>query len=107
MSEILRSRNFEIIKSGNFQNKTFKETFDYFFNKNIIVLGVIENYGTIDTLKKLKIEKIRSAINISSLPFEIRSLKKIKLNNVIFLPDNEYLIPEYSALIIIKKEKKC
>jgi voltage-gated potassium channel len=104
IGEILKGKNFEIIKSDSFQNKTFKESFDYFFNKNIILLGVIENYGTIDTLKKLKIEKIRSAINISNLPFEIQKLKKIKLNNVVFLPDDDYIIPEYSAFIILKKE---
>jgi voltage-gated potassium channel len=105
IGEILRGKNFEIIRSEEFVNKTFKEAFDSFFKEGIHLLGVIENYGTIETLKKLQIEKIRSTVDIKNIPFEIKKLKEIKLNNVIFLPDDNYIIKEYSAFVILKKDK--
>jgi len=102
IGNLIMNENFKII-NNKLENKTFLEVFNNLLKENIILIGIIENYGNINKFKKEYIKEAEKSPNISELYKQIHNLKDIKTNNIIISPKNDYIIQKHSALIIIER----
>jgi voltage-gated potassium channel len=96
------NENFKII-TDNFENKSFKEVFETLLEKNIILIGIIENYGNINEFKKEYVKEAEKSPNINELYKQIHNLKNIQTNKIIISPNSNYVIQKHSALIVIER----
>jgi len=103
IGNLIMNENFKILEKHSYENMTFKDTFDKLIEKNIILLGIIENYGNINKFKIEYIKEAEKSPNIGELYKQIHDLKNIKTNNIIISPNNDYIIKKHSALIIIER----
>jgi len=103
IGNLIMSENFKILEKHPYENMSFKDTFDTLIEKNIILLGIIENYGNINRFKIEYIKEAEKSPNIDELYKQIHNLKNIKTNNIIISPKNDYIINKHSALIIIER----
>ncbi|NPA55756.1 MAG: hypothetical protein GXO40_05250 [Epsilonproteobacteria bacterium] len=102
IGSLIMNENFKII-TDDYSNETFKEVFDKLLVQNIILIGVIENYGNINKFKLEYIKEAEKSPNINELYKQIHNLKNIKTNNIIISPPLDYVIQKHSALIIIER----
>jgi len=103
IGNLIMNENFKIFDKHKYINYSFNETFKQLLEKNIILIGIIENYGNINEFKKEYIKEAEKSPNISELYKQIHNLKNIKTNNIIISPQNDYIIQKHSALIIIER----
>ncbi|ADV45821.1 potassium channel family protein [Nitratifractor salsuginis] len=101
---LLRTQNFHIITKHPFEGKRYAEAFEESIKKNQILLGVVKNYITGTQLKHIVLNKIRYG-NESEKYKEL--LGKIKRNEiemeVLINPEDDFIIPEFSAIIIMER----
>ena len=102
IGNLIMNENFKII-INEFENQNFQEVFNTLLSKNVILLGIIENYGNINKFKKEYIKEAEKSPNISELYKQIHNLKDIKTNNIVISPKNDYIIKKHCALIIIER----
>ena len=106
VASMLQNEDFKILKADEFIDRYYFEIFDEFLQKNIILIGVIENYGNIELLKKKKIKQLQFQEDISHLPEELHKIKHLELNKIVFSPKKDYKIKEFSAIIILKRKNE-
>jgi len=102
IGNLIMNENFKIL-TKDYSNNTFKEVFDKLLNENVILLGVIENYGNINKFKKEYVKEAEKSPNIAELYKQIHNLKNIRTNNIIISPNSDYIIQKHSALIVIER----
>ncbi len=80
---------------------TYKATFEK--SDNRLLLGILENTGSAN---RMKIEALREAQKTSDVSHLISNLQKVKtmeINKPVLLPDNDYIIPNYSRAIVLER----
>ena len=102
VGNLIMNENFKIIKNE-YDNKSFKDTFDILLQDNIVLLGVIENYGNVNNFKKEYIQEAEKSPNITELYKQIHNLKNLETNKIIISPNADYMIQKHSALIVIER----
>jgi len=103
IGNLIMNENFKII-TKNYFSLTFKEVFDKLLKENIILIGVIENYGNINEFKKEYVKEAEKSPNINELYKQIHNLKNIETNKIIISPNADYVIQKHSALIVIERK---
>ncbi len=102
---LLRTQNFHIVTEHPFVNKTYKEAFDESIAKGEILLGIIHNYITEEKLKKVVLRKLRfggETKKYKDLLNEIRN-NEVEMD-VVINPDDDVIIPEFSAIISMERK---
>jgi len=99
---LIKEDSFKIIYPYKTEIK-YKDAFDELLKKNILLVGVIENYGNIKQFKQEYIKEAAKSPNIDELYSKIHKLKEIETNRVLLHVDNNYVIKSHTALIIIEK----
>ena len=102
VGNLIMNENFKII-TKKIYNQTFQEVFDTLLKENIILIGIIENYGNINVFKKEYIQEAEKSPDINELYKKIHNLKNLKTNKIIISPNADYIIQKYSALIVIER----
>jgi len=103
IGNLIMNENFKII-TQNYFSQTFKEVFDKLLKQNIILIGVIENYGNLNDFKKEYVKEAEKSSNIEELYKQIHNLKNIETNKIIISPNAGYIIQKHSALIVIERK---
>jgi len=103
LDKLLKDDSIVIVYDEKYFYKKFIDLFEEFLAKNYLLLGVIENYSSYSHLKELKIEKFRALPDIENLPKEIEEIKNLEINRVRFDINKDYVIPEFCALILLKR----
>ena len=103
VGNLIMNDNFKIIVDKSYENKTFEETFNDLLTKNIILIGIIENYGNMKQFKIDYIKEAEKSSTINDLYKKIHNLQNIKTNHIIISPSSDYIIKKHSALIIIER----
>lgn len=102
---LLRTQNFHIVTEHPFVNKTYKEAFDESLKKREILLGIIENYITEEQLKKVVLKKLRFGGETQKYKNLLTQIKNNEVElDVIINPDDEMIIPEFSAIIAMERK---
>jgi len=102
VGNLIMNENFKII-TKKIYNQTFQEVFDTLLKENIILIGIIENYGNINVFKKEYIQEAEKSPDINELYKKIHNLKNLETNKIIISPNADYIIQKYSALIVIER----
>jgi len=103
IGNLIMNENFKII-TQEYYSLTFKEVFDKLLKQNIVLIGIIENYGNINEFKKEYIKEAEKSPNINELYKQIHNLKNIETNKIIISPNADYIIQKHSALIVIERK---
>ena len=103
IGNLIMSENFKILEANEYINLSFQETFNKLLTQNIVLLGIIENYGNVNQFKLEFIKEAEKSPNINTLYEQIHNLKHIKTNNIIISPNADYIIQKHSALIVIER----
>ena len=103
IGNLIMNENFKII-TQEYYSLTFKEVFDKLLKQNIVLIGIIENYGNINEFKKEYIKEAEKSPNINELYKQIHNLKNIQTNKIIISPNADYIIQKHSALIVIERK---
>ena len=77
VGNLIMNENFKII-TKDFYKEKFKDVFDKLLKDNIILIGVIENYGNINEFKKEYIQEAEKSPNINELYKQIHNFKKFR-----------------------------
>jgi len=102
IGNLIMNENFKIL-TKEYSNHTFKEVFNKLLEENIILIGIIENYGNVNKFKKEYIKEAEKSPDINELYKHIHNLKTIQTNKIIISPNSDYIIQKYSALIVIER----
>ncbi|MBN1898983.1 MAG: NAD-binding protein [Spirochaetes bacterium] len=85
-----------------FIGKTFKDVADFFKTKgNYILIGLLENTGNIYMRKREALKEAQKTPDISKLVDNLQNVKRIKPNDPIINPGNEYHVKKHSKAIVI------
>ncbi len=85
-----------------FLYKTFSELQQYFKAKDgSLVIGIIENTGNVYQRKKEALKEAQKTPDISKLVYNLRAVKKIKPNEPVLNPPDNYVIKHYTKAILI------
>ena len=103
IGNLIMNENFKII-TQEYYSLTFKDVFDKLLKQNIVLIGIIENYGNINEFKKEYIKEAEKSPNINELYKQIHNLKNIQTNKIIISPNADYIIQKHSALIVIERK---
>ena len=103
IGNLIMNENFKII-TQEYYSLTFKEVFDTLLKQNIVLIGIIENYGNINKFKQEYIKEAEKSPNINELYKQIHNLKNIETNKIIISPNADYIIQKHSALIVIERK---
>jgi voltage-gated potassium channel len=83
--------------------KEFKETFDYFIEKQSgILIGVLENTGNFFTRKKEALSEAQKTPDISKIVDNLKKVKELKPNNPVLNPGFEYILKDHSKGIVVR-----
>lgn len=88
-----------------FINKPYKELYDYFKNRNELLIGMLEYTGNFYLRKKEAILEAQKTPDISKLVENLKDIKKLRGNEPVLNPDDNYIIKKYSKAIILGKSK--
>jgi len=102
IGNLIMNENFKIVVRD-YANYSFKEIFNKLLEENIILIGIIENYGNINKFKKEYIKEAEKSPDINELYKHIHNLKSLETNKIIISPNSDYIIQKYSALIVIER----
>ena len=103
IGNLIMNENFKIIKRDYFEY-SFSEVFDILLKENIILLGIIENYGNLNDFKIEYIKEAEKSPNIGELYSQIHNLKNVQTNKIIISPNADYKFQKHSALIVIERK---
>ncbi len=99
LGELLSEESF-YIKHYEKEPRTFKELFWEYLQKNIILLGILENYGKVEEL----IENVKKESNkVTDIVKHLEHLKQKKTNHVVLYPKDDYLVRRKSGLILMRR----
>ena len=115
IENLLDTQSFHIIKNHNFINKTYKEAFEANLKEGKILLGIIKNYIIESEFKKVLLKKLQLENEIQKMSNESDNsdkyhelLMKMKKNQikpeVLINPKDDFIIPEFSALIVLERK---
>lgn len=92
----------------NFTGKTYKEVKDFIEqnNKQMIIIGILENFGNQHSIKEHALRKAQQTPDIHQLVNNLKAVRDIKCNYPLFNPDPQYSINESSLLIGIENRQK-
>jgi len=91
----------------NFIGKTYKELSEFYKNKEkSILIGILENTGNIFERKQEVLKEAQKIPDISKLVDNLQQIKKIKPNDPIINPGDNYILKKHSKAIIIPLNKK-
>ncbi len=91
---------------ANFIGKTFKELADYYQSRtNYILIGMLENTGNIYQRKKEALKEAQKTPDISKLVDNLQNVKKIKPNDPVINPGENYRLKKHSKAIVIFSAK--
>jgi voltage-gated potassium channel len=83
--------------------KEFKETFNYFIEKQSgILIGVLENTGNFFTRKKEALSEAQKTPDISKIVDNLKKVKELKPNNPVLNPGFEYILKDHSKGIVVR-----
>ncbi len=103
--KLLRTQNIHIITHHQYINKSFKEAFQDSLQKNKILLGIVKNYITESELKKIVLQKLRFGGESEKYKNFLAKMKKNELEmEVIINPEDNEIIPEFAAIIIMERK---
>lgn len=71
-------------------------------NPNLCVVGVLENYGSQQTIKEQALRKAQLTPDIHQLVTNLQGVRDIRCNNPIFNPPSNFLLKEGTLLIVIE-----
>ncbi|WP_353663140.1 ion channel [Hydrogenimonas sp. SS33] len=101
---LLRTQNFHIVTRHPFVGKTYGEAFKTSMEKNEILLGVVTNYVTGAQLKKILLTKMRFGGESEKYKKLLTKAKRGEIEmDVVINPSDDYVIPEFSAIIIMER----
>lgn len=80
---------------------SFKNAFEYFSERNSILIGVLENTGNFYARKKEALSAAQKTPDISQIVENLRQVKELRANNPHLNPGFDYTIKEYSMAIIV------
>lgn len=84
--------------------KEYRLALDMFSNKNgMVLLGLMENTGTINQMKMTALREAQKTADISSLLGNLRQVKNLQINHPNIAPDEGYIINKNSQLIMLKR----
>ena len=86
-----------------FIGKIFLELFNYYLEKNIILIGILENIGNFYIRKTEAINEAQKTPDISKLVENLKLIKKLKANEPILNPPKDYIIKTKSSAIVLKR----
>ncbi len=91
---------------SNFIGKDFKTITDtYKENTGKIVIGILENMGAENLLKKEAIDEAQKTPDISTLVKKLKEVRELERNKAVMNPPDDYIIKNHSAIIAINAHK--
>lgn len=72
-------------------------------NPDFTLLGLLENSGNGHQAKEMALKKAQQTPNISKLVENLKSVKSLRFNHPLFSPPDDYVIPEGSMAIVIRR----
>lgn len=87
-----------------FIGKTYQEVKTSMENNspNLLVVGVLENYGNQQSIKEHALRKAQQTPDIHQLVTNLKGIREIKCNHPLFNPDANYVIHEGALIISIE-----
>jgi len=89
-----------------FIGKTFKELNEYYkSHSDYILIGLLENTGNIYQRKKEALKEAQKTPDISKLVDNLQNVKRIKPNDPVINPGDDYIMKPHSKAIVIFSKK--
>lgn len=88
-----------------FISKTYRELYEYFKTKGELLIGLLEYTGNFYLRKKEAILEAQKTPDISKLVGNLKDIKKLRGNEPVLNPEEDYIIKKYSKAIILGKTK--
>ena len=86
--------------------KKYKELFDFYKSKGILVLGVLENMGVEKEIKHQILSEAQKSTNYGEIIQKLKTVKSMETNCPKLNPNDNYIINKNTGVIIIGEEKK-
>ena len=86
--------------------KTYKELFNYYKEKNILVLGILENMGVEKELKHQILSEAQKSTNYGEIVQKLKTVKEMETNCPKLNPNDDYIINKNSGAIILGEESR-
>ena len=86
--------------------KKYKELFDFYKSKGILVLGVLENMGVEKEIKHQILSEAQKSTNYGEIIQNLKTVKSMETNCPKLNPNDNYIINKNTGVIIIGEEKK-
>ena len=86
--------------------KKYKELFDTYKSKGILVLGVLENMGVEKEIKHQILSEAQKSTNYGEIIQKLKTVKSMETNCPKLNPNDNYIINKNTGVIIIGEEKK-
>ena len=87
-------------------NKTYKELFNFYKEKNILVLGILENMGVEKELKHQILSEAQKSTNYGEIVQKLKTVKEMETNCPKLNPSDDYIINKNTGAIILGEESK-
>ncbi|MCF7928836.1 MAG: NAD-binding protein [Spirochaetales bacterium] len=85
-------------------NKTYGELKEHFHTQhNKVLLGVLENTGSANRMKIEALREAQKTSDVSRLVNNLQEVKTMEVNRPLLLPANDYVIQQYSRLIVLER----
>ena len=86
--------------------KTYKELFNTYKDKNVLVLGVLENMGVEKEIKHQILSEAQKSTNYGEIIQKLKNVKSMETNCPKLNPSDDYIITRNTGAIILGEEKK-
>ena len=89
----------------NWIGRKYSEFFDmYKKEKNILLLGILENMGVEKEIKHSILSEAQKSTNYGEIIQRLKTVKSMETNKPLLNPGDDYLIPANSGAIILGAE---
>ncbi len=78
-----------------------KKTFETDSKK--LVIGILENTGSPNRMKIEALREAQKTSDVSRLVTNLQEVKSLEVNKPVLLPANDYIIPNYSRVILLER----
>ena len=83
--------------------KEYRALHELYQNSEAILLGLIENSGTVREIQSSLIRKAQQEQNVRNILEYMNQAKSIQLNKPFFMPEKGYIIKPFSKLILLER----
>lgn len=102
--KLLRTENFHIQKKHPYFKQKYKDAFEKSLLSNNILLGVVENDVSQSEVKKHILDSMHFGRDATKYKDMLNKIKNNEMEkNVIINPDDDYIIAEFTSIILMKR----